>query len=201
LRPILKSNKLDDVCYEIRGPALQIARQMEEDGHKIIKLNIGNLAVFGFDPPDEIVRDMILNMQNSAGYTDSKGMFAPRKAIMHYTQEKNIRGVGIDDIYLGNGASELIVMAMQGLLNSGDEVLVRRRTTRCGRRPSAWPAAIRCIMSATSRPAGCPTSTTCARRSRRTRARSSSSTRTIRPARCIRATCCWKSSNWRASTS
>jgi alanine-synthesizing transaminase len=124
LRPILKSNKLDDVCYEIRGPALEQARQMEDDGHKIIKLNIGNLAVFGFDPPDEIVRDMILNMQNSAGYTDSKGMFAPRKAIMHYTQEKNIRGVGIDDIYLGNGASELIVMAMQGLLNSGDEVLV-----------------------------------------------------------------------------
>ena len=124
MRPIQKSNKLDDVCYEIRGPALQIARQMEEDGHKIIKLNIGNLAVFGFDPPDEIVQDMIRNMHSSAGYTDSKGMFAPRKAVMHYTQEKNIRGVGIDDIYLGNGASELIVMGMQGLLNSGDEVLV-----------------------------------------------------------------------------
>jgi alanine-synthesizing transaminase len=124
LRPILKSNKLDDVCYEIRGPALEKARQMEDDGHKIIKLNIGNLAVFGFDPPDEIVQDMIRNMHGAAGYTDSKGMFAPRKAIMHYTQEKNIAGVRIDDIYLGNGASELIVMAMQGLLNSGDEVLV-----------------------------------------------------------------------------
>jgi alanine-synthesizing transaminase len=124
VRPILKSNKLDDVCYEIRGPALQIARDMEENGHKIIKLNIGNLAVFGFDPPDEIVQDMIRNMHGSAGYTDSKGLFAPRKAVMHYTQEKNIQGVGIDDIYLGNGASELIVMAMQGLLNGGDEVLV-----------------------------------------------------------------------------
>ncbi|PWF43090.1 pyridoxal phosphate-dependent aminotransferase [Massilia glaciei] len=124
MRPILKSTKLDEVCYEIRGPALLKARQMEEDGHKIIKLNIGNLAVFGFDPPDEIVHDMILNMQGAAGYTDSKGMFAPRKAVMHYTQSKNIAGVTIDDIYLGNGASELIVMSMNGLLNTGDEVLV-----------------------------------------------------------------------------
>ncbi|HEX8615839.1 MAG TPA: pyridoxal phosphate-dependent aminotransferase [Telluria sp.] len=124
MRPILKSNKLDDVCYEIRGPALEKARQMEEEGHKIIKLNIGNLAVFGFDPPDEIVQDMILNMHGAAGYTDSKGMFAPRKAVMHYTQGKHINGVTIDDIYLGNGASELIVMAMNGLLNNGDEVLV-----------------------------------------------------------------------------
>jgi alanine-synthesizing transaminase len=124
VRPILKSSKLDDVCYEIRGPAMDLARRMEEDGNKIIKLNIGNLAVFGFDPPDEIVRDMIRNMSGAAGYTDSKGLFAPRKAVMHYTQEKRIEGVGVDDIYLGNGASELIVMAMQGLLNSGDEVLV-----------------------------------------------------------------------------
>jgi len=97
---------------------------MEEEGQKIIKLNIGNLAVFNFGPPDEIVQDMILNMQSAAGYTDSKGMFAPRKAIMHYTQEKKIRGVTIDDIYIGNGASELIVMGMNALLNPGDEVLV-----------------------------------------------------------------------------
>lgn len=97
---------------------------MEDEGHKIIKLNIGNLAVFNFDPPDEIVQDMIRNMQNAAGYTDSKGMFAPRKAIMHYTQEKHIHGVTIEDIYIGNGASELIVMGMNALLNSGDEVLV-----------------------------------------------------------------------------
>jgi alanine-synthesizing transaminase len=124
VRPIQKSRKLADVCYDIRGPVLDKARQMEEEGHKIIKLNIGNLAVFGFDPPDEIVHDMIINMGNSAGYTDSKGLFAPRKAIMHYTQQKQIAGVDIDDIYIGNGASELIVMGMNALLNNGDEVLV-----------------------------------------------------------------------------
>lgn len=124
MRPILKSQKLADVCYEIRGPVMEKAKQMEEEGHKLIKLNIGNLAVFNFDPPDEIVQDMILNMHNAAGYTDSKGMFAPRKAIMHYTQEKQIAGVTMEDIYIGNGASELIVMGMNALLNSGDEVLV-----------------------------------------------------------------------------
>ena len=124
MRPIQKSKKLADVCYDIRGPVLEKARQMEEDGHKIIKLNIGNLAPFGFDAPDEIVQDMIRNMSNASGYTDSKGMFAPRKAIMHYTQQKKVTGVSIDDIYLGNGASELIVMSMNALLNTGDEVLV-----------------------------------------------------------------------------
>ncbi|MDB5824083.1 MAG: Aspartate aminotransferase [Herminiimonas sp.] len=124
VRPIQKSKKLADVCYDIRGPVLEKARQMEEEGHKILKLNIGNLAVFGFDAPDEIVQDMIRNMSNASGYTDSKGMFAPRKAIMHYTQQKEIEGVTIDDVYLGNGASELIVMSMNALLNTGDEVLV-----------------------------------------------------------------------------
>jgi alanine-synthesizing transaminase len=124
VRPIQKSKKLADVCYDIRGPVLEKAKQMEEEGHKIIKLNIGNLAVFGFDAPDEIVHDMIINMQNASGYTDSKGLFAPRKSIMHYTQQKQISGVTIDDIYLGNGASELIVMSVNALLNTGDEVLV-----------------------------------------------------------------------------
>ena len=124
VKSIQKSKKLADVCYDIRGPVLEKARQMEEEGHKIIKLNIGNLAPFGFDAPDEIVQDMIRNMGNAAGYTDSKGLFAPRKAIMHYSQEKKISGVTIDDIYLGNGASELIVMSMNALLNTGDEVLV-----------------------------------------------------------------------------
>lgn len=124
MRPVFKSKKLAEVCYDIRGPVLEKAREMEDEGHKIIKLNIGNLAVFGFDPPDEIVQDMIRNLHGAAGYTDSKGLFAPRKAVMHYTQEKGIAGVGIDDIYLGNGASELIVMGMNALLNSGDEVLV-----------------------------------------------------------------------------
>jgi alanine-synthesizing transaminase len=124
VRPIQKSKKLADVCYDIRGPVLEKARQMEEEGHKILKLNIGNLAVFGFDAPDEIVQDMIRNLSNASGYTDSKGLFAPRKAIMHYTQQKEIEGVTIDDVYLGNGASELIVMSMNALLNTGDEVLV-----------------------------------------------------------------------------
>jgi alanine-synthesizing transaminase len=124
LKPISKSSKLADVCYDIRGPVLEKARQMEEEGQKIIKLNIGNLAVFGFDPPDEIVQDMIRNLPATAGYTDSKGLFAPRKAVVHYTQEKNIPGVTVDDVYLGNGASELIVMALNALLDTGDEILV-----------------------------------------------------------------------------
>jgi alanine-synthesizing transaminase len=124
LRSIAKSSKLDSVCYDIRGPVLEKARQMEEEGQKIIKLNIGNLAVFGLEPPDEIVQDMIRNMPHSAGYTDSKGLFAPRKAIVHYTQEKHIRGVTVDDVFLGNGASELITMSMNALLNTGDEVLI-----------------------------------------------------------------------------
>jgi alanine-synthesizing transaminase len=124
VRSIQKSNKLADVCYDIRGPIMEKAKQMEDEGHQIIKLNIGNLAVFNFAPPNEIVQDMVKNINNAAGYTDSKGMFAPRKAIMHYTQEKNIKGVTIEDIYIGNGASELIVMGMNALLNEGDEVLV-----------------------------------------------------------------------------
>jgi alanine-synthesizing transaminase len=124
MKPVLKSNKLANVCYDIRGPVLQQAKQMEDEGHKIIKLNIGNLASFGFDSPEEIQLDMIRNLPNAAGYSDSKGIFAARKAVMHYTQQKHIKGVTLDDIYLGNGASELIVMAMNALLNVGDEVLV-----------------------------------------------------------------------------
>lgn len=124
MKPILKSTKLANVCYDIRGPVMERAKQMEEEGQRIIKLNIGNLAPFGFEAPEEIQQDVILNLPNSSGYSDSKGMFAARKAIMHYCQAKKIAGVGLDDIYIGNGASELIVMAMQGLLNHGDEVLV-----------------------------------------------------------------------------
>ena len=123
-KSIAKSSKLANVCYDIRGPVLDKARQMEEEGHHIIKLNIGNLAVFGLEPPDEIVQDMIRNMPHSAGYTDSKGLFAPRKAVVHYTQEKRIRGVTVDDVFLGNGASELITMSLNALLNNGDEVLI-----------------------------------------------------------------------------
>ena len=124
MKPIQKSAKLANVCYDIRGPIMDRARQMEEDGQKIIKLNIGNLASFGFDAPEEIQQDMIRNLPNSAGYSDSKGIFAARKAVMHETQKQNILGVTLDDIYLGNGASELIVMATNGLLDNGDELLL-----------------------------------------------------------------------------
>ena len=124
MKPIVKSSKLANVCYDIRGPVLAAAKKMEEEGHRIIKLNIGNPLPFGFEPPEEIVVDVIRNMRDASGYTDSHGLFAPRKSIMHYCQEKGIKGVTVEDIYLGNGVSELIVMAMQALLNNGDEVLI-----------------------------------------------------------------------------
>lgn len=124
MRPIPKSSKLANVCYDIRGPVMTHARLMEEEGHRIIKLNLGNLAPFGFEAPEEIQQDVIHNLPQSSGYSDSKGLFAARKSIMHYTQSKQIDGVGLDDIYIGNGVSELIVLAMQGLLDDGDEVLV-----------------------------------------------------------------------------
>ena len=124
MKTVHKSAKLANVCYDIRGPIMDAAKQMEEDGHKIIKLNIGNLAVFGFDAPEEIQQDMIRNLPNSAGYSDSKGIFAARKAVMHETQKQGIKGVTLDDIYLGNGASELIVMATNALLDTGDELLL-----------------------------------------------------------------------------
>jgi alanine-synthesizing transaminase len=124
LRTIQKSAKLANVLYDIRGPIMDAARQMEDDGQKIIKLNLGNLAVFGFDAPEEIQQDMIRNLPNSAGYSDSKGIFAARKAVMHETQKQGIAGVTLDDIYLGNGASELITMATNALLDNGDELLL-----------------------------------------------------------------------------
>ena len=124
MKPILKSQKLNDVCYDIRGPVLELAQRMEEEGHKIIKLNIGNVGVFGFDPPEEIQLDMIRNLSNASAYSDSKGIFSARKAIMQYCQEKGIQGVTLDDVYTGNGVSELIVLSMNALLNDGDEVLV-----------------------------------------------------------------------------
>jgi alanine-synthesizing transaminase len=124
LKTIKKSAKLSNVLYDVRGPIVDAARQMEEEGQKIIKLNIGNLAPFGFDAPEEIQQDMIRNLPNSAGYSDSKGIFAARKAVMHYTQQQGVEGVSLDDIYLGNGASELIVMAANALLDNGDELLV-----------------------------------------------------------------------------
>ncbi|HSG62364.1 MAG TPA: pyridoxal phosphate-dependent aminotransferase [Pseudomonadales bacterium] len=119
-----KSNKLDKVCYDIRGPVLDEATRMEEDGMRVLKLNIGNPAPFGFDAPEELIQDVIYNLPNSQGYIESKGLFSARKAIMQECQKTGIRNVEIGDIYIGNGVSELIVMAMQALLNNGDEVLV-----------------------------------------------------------------------------
>jgi len=119
-----KSSKLENVCYDVRGPVVEEANIMIEQGIDILKLNIGNPAPFGFDAPDEIISDMISNLRNAQGYSDSKGVFSARKAIMQYCQKKKIPNVGINDIYTGNGVSELIVLAMQGLLNEGDEILI-----------------------------------------------------------------------------
>ena len=119
-----KSTKLDNVCYDIRGPVMDEAVRMESEGQRILKLNIGNPAPFGFTAPDEVIRDMMYNLRECEGYSDSKGIFSARKAIMQYCQLKGVKGVDIGDIYLGNGVSELITMSMQGLLNNGDEILV-----------------------------------------------------------------------------
>ncbi|QIZ76152.1 pyridoxal phosphate-dependent aminotransferase [Ferrimonas lipolytica] len=121
---LTKSNKLNSVCYDIRGPVAREAKRLEEEGHRVLKLNIGNPAPFGFEAPEEIIRDVIHNLPESQGYCDSKGLFSARKAIMQSYQQVGIRDVDIEDIYIGNGVSELIVMAMQGLLNNGDEILV-----------------------------------------------------------------------------
>ena len=119
-----KSNKLNNVCYDIRGPILDEAKKMEDEGHRILKLNIGNPAPFGFDAPDDILKDVIHNLPQSQGYTDATGIYAARVAVMQYYQQKNIRNISVEDVFIGNGVSEMIVMAMQALLNNGDEVLL-----------------------------------------------------------------------------
>lgn len=119
-----KSNKLANVCYDIRGPVLKHAQRLEDEGQRILKLNIGNPAPFGFEAPEEILQDVIRNLSTAQGYSDSKGLFSARKAIMQYYQKMHVEGVGIEDIYLGNGVSELIVIALQALLNNNDEVLI-----------------------------------------------------------------------------
>ncbi len=121
---VYKSNKLKDVCYDIRGPVQREATRLEEEGHRILKLNIGNPTPFGFDAPDEIMQDVILNLPSSQGYCDSRGLFSARKAVMQYCQQLRIPNVEINDIFMGNGVSELIVMAMQALLNNDDEFLI-----------------------------------------------------------------------------
>ena len=124
MRTYEKSTKLDNVCYDIRGPVMDEANRMQAAGIDVLKLNIGNPAPFGFHAPDEVIKDMSYNLRDTEGYSDSKGLFSARKAIMQYCQLKHIPNVGIDDIYTGNGVSELITMSMQGLLNNGDEILV-----------------------------------------------------------------------------
>ncbi len=119
-----KSLKLANVCYDIRGPVLREAKRLEEEGSKIIKLNTGNPAAFGFEAPEEIIQDMIRNLPRAQGYCDSKGLFSARKAIMQYCQQKQFPEVTLEDIFIGNGVSELVVMAMQALLNNGDEMLI-----------------------------------------------------------------------------
>ncbi len=121
---ILKSERLEHLKYDIRGPVYEKALELESQGYKIISLNIGNPAAFGFDAPDEIVHDIILNIRNAQGYADSRGLFAARKAVMHHTQNIGLPGITINDVYIGNGVSELIMLGMQALLNEGDEVLI-----------------------------------------------------------------------------
>src|SRR5262245_57038258 len=124
LSPVRKSAKLANVCYVIRGPVLARARLMEDEGHHVIKLNIGNPAAFGLEAPEEMVQDVIHNLPHASGYGDSKGLFAARKAVVHEMQRRHVRGVSIDDVIVGNGVSELIVMCMHALLDAGDEVLI-----------------------------------------------------------------------------
>ena len=121
---IRQSHKLSNVCYDIRGPALDEAKRLEEEGHQILKLNIGNPAAFGFNAPNEILYDVTHNLSSAQGYSDSKGLYPARKAIMQECQRLGVRDVEIDDIYLGNGVSELITIAMQALINDGDEILI-----------------------------------------------------------------------------
>jgi alanine-synthesizing transaminase len=121
---VTQSDKLANVAYDVRGPVLEEAMRLERDGHHILKLNIGNPAPFGFEAPEEILRDIIRNLPDAQGYCDSKGLFSARKAVEQYYQGRGVEGVDVDDVYLGNGVSELITMALQALLNNGDEVLI-----------------------------------------------------------------------------
>ncbi len=124
MKEVGKSHKLSNVCYDIRGPVLREAKRLEEEGHRVLKLNTGNPASFGFEAPEEIIQDVIRNLPHSQGYCDSKGLFSARKAIMQYCQQKHFPDINLEDIIIGNGVSELVVMTMQALLNNGDEMLI-----------------------------------------------------------------------------
>jgi alanine-synthesizing transaminase len=124
MKAVERSSKLDGVCYDIRGPVAREAKRMEEEGHRILKLNIGNPAPFGFEAPDEILKHVIHNLPTAQGYSDSQGIYPARVAVAQYYQQRGILGADADDVYIGNGVSELILMSLQALLNNGDEVLV-----------------------------------------------------------------------------
>ena len=135
-----RSFKLDNVCYDIRGPVLKQAQKLEEEGQRILKLNIGNPAQFGFEAPEEVLMDVIKNLPQSQGYCDSKGLFSARKSVMQHYQAKGLLSLDTDDIYIGNGVSELIVMALQSLLNNGDELLVPAPDYPLWTAATSWPA-------------------------------------------------------------
>src|SRR5690348_3590852 len=158
-RTFAQSSKLQDVLYEIRGPVHAHAARLEAEGHRILKLNIGNPAPFGFEAPDVIMRDIIQALPYAQGYSDSRGILPARRAVVtRYELVEDFPRFDVDDVYIGNGVSELITMTLQALLDNGDQVLIRRRTTRCGPLPPRWPAAPPCTTCATRRRAGSPTS-------------------------------------------
>lgn len=121
---ILKSSRLDSLRYDIRGPVYEKALQLQREGYKITSLNIGNPAAFGFETPDEIIHDIIMNIRNAQGYADSRGLFSARKAVMQYYQSQGVKNIEIDDVFIGNGVSELIALVMTALLNTNDEILI-----------------------------------------------------------------------------
>lgn len=190
-----KSSKLDHVCYDIRGPVHKKALQLEEEGNKILKLNIGNPAPFGFEAPDEILVDVIRNLPTSQGYCDSKGLYSARKAIVHYYQTKGLLDVTVNDVYIGNGVSELITMSMQALLNDGDEILIPAPDYPCGPPPQHWQAVPSAIIYATKKTTGSPTWPIWKPKLRRKQKPLSSSTPTTQQARCTAKKSCSKSLN------
>ena len=192
MRQFKKSTKLDNVLYDVRGPVVDEAARMESEGMRVLKLNIGNPAPFGFRTPDEVVQDMRQQLPECEGYSDSRGLFSARKAIMQYSQLKHLPNVDLEGIYTGNGVSELINLCMQAILDNGDEILI----------PSPdYPLWTACATPATSRPSGTPTSMTSGRRSPHAPRPSSSSTPTTQPAPSTRARSWRRSSRSPASIS
>ena len=186
MRTFDKSAKLDNVLYDVRGPVVDEAAKMEEEGKEILKLNIGNPYPFGFSAPQEVILDMLSNIRTSQGYSDSKGIFSARKAIMQYAQLRGIPNVTMNDIYTGNGVSELISLCMQALLDNGDEILIRPRIIHCGRRLRHWQEARSYIISVTSSLTGIRISRISEARSRTGPKRSLSSIRITRQVLSIR---------------